>query len=158
MDKKTNMHQKLPTDWNQREMLREKGQFWTPSWVAEAMVAYVVDDTDLVFDPATGRGAFYEALLKSEKKDVSFFGTDVDSEVLADDIYKNGKCFVENRDFIKDPPKRKFKDIIGNPPYIRHHRIDEETKIILKRIATSITGGAIKVEPGNLSKLPIPSI
>lgn len=69
---KVKSHQKLPTEWNEREILRDKGQFWTPSWVVDAMVAYVSQNTDLVFDPATGRGAFYEALLKLNKPKVSF--------------------------------------------------------------------------------------
>jgi methylase of polypeptide subunit release factors len=145
---KIKTHQKLPTEWNEREILRDKGQFWTPSWVAEAMVAYVAENTDLVFDPATGRGAFYEALLKLNKRDISFFGTDIDPEVLADEIYNKEKCFVEERDFIKNPPQRKFKAIVANPPYIRHHRIDEETKILLKQLSTSITGGTIDGRAG----------
>ncbi|MDX2250019.1 MAG: N-6 DNA methylase [Bacteroidia bacterium] len=146
--KKVKAHQKLPTDWNEREILRDKGQFWTPNWVAEAMVAYVSQDTDLVFDPATGRGAFYEALLKLNKNDISFFRTDIDPDVLSDEIYNNEKCLVENRDFIKNPPNRKFKAIVANPPYIRHHRIDEDTKLLLKKIATSITGNSIDGRAG----------
>lgn len=145
---KLKSHQKLPTEWNEREILRDKGQFWTPSWVAEAMIAYVSENTDLIFDPATGRGAFYEALLKLNKQNVSFFGTDIDPEVLSDEIYNKEKCFVENRDFIKNPPNRKFKAIVANPPYIRHHRIDEETKLLLKKIATSITGNSIDGRAG----------
>lgn len=145
---KIQSHQKLPTEWNEREILRDKGQFWTPGWVAQAMVAYVADDVDLVFDPATGRGAFYEALLKLNLKNTSFFGTDIDAEVLSDDIYNNENCFVEKRDFIKDPPKRKFKAIVANPPYIRHHRIDDETKLLLKQLSASITGVTIDGRAG----------
>jgi len=145
---KVKSHQKLPTEWSAREILRYKGQFWTPSWVAEAMVAYVTDNTDLVFDPATGRGAFYEALLKLNKKNTAFFGTDTDPEVLSDEIYNKKNCFVEKRDFIKDPPKKKFKAIVANPPYIRHHRIDEETKSLLKQLSTSITGSSIDGRAG----------
>jgi methylase of polypeptide subunit release factors len=141
-------HQKLPTAWNEREILRDKGQFWTPSWVAEAMVAYVTENTDLVFDPATGRGAFYEGLIKLNKKNISFWGADIDTEVLSDKIYNSAKCYVENRDFIKNPPNRKFKAIVANPPYIRHHRIDEETKLLLKKIAISITGDSIDGRAG----------
>lgn len=145
---KVKAHQKLPTDWKEREILRDKGQFWTPSWVANAMVAYVAENTDLVFDPATGRGAFYEALLKLNKPKVSFFGTDIDNDVLSDEIYNQKNCFVEKRDFIKNPPERKFKSIIANPPYIRHHRIDEETKVLLKRLSTNITGHVIDGRAG----------
>lgn len=145
---KLKSHQKLPTKWIEREILRDKGQFWTPRWVAEAMVAYVAENTDLVFDPATGRGAFYEALLKLNKENISFYGTDIDPEVLADNVYSNKNCLVEQRDFIKNPPNRKFKSIVANPPYIRHHRIDDDTKVILKKIATSITGYLIDGRAG----------
>lgn len=145
---KIKSHQKLPSNWNEREILRDKGQFWTPSWVAEAMISYVSKNSDLVFDPATGRGAFYEALLKLNKPNISFFGTDVDIEVLSDEIYSKNNCFVEQRDFIKNPPNRKFKSIIANPPYIRHHRIDEETKMFLRKLSTNITGHVIDGRAG----------
>jgi len=145
---KIKSHQKLPTDWSEREILRNKGQFWTPNWVAEAMVSYVSEEVELVFDPAAGKGAFFEALLKLKKKNISFFGTDVDKKILTEEIYQNDSCFVEERDFIKNPPKRKFKAIVANPPYIRHHRIDEETKVLLKKLTLSITGFAIDGRAG----------
>ncbi len=50
---------KVPTDWQARETLREKGQFWTPDWIAEAMVEYVLaGGSRNLFDPAVGAGAF----------------------------------------------------------------------------------------------------
>ena len=109
-------HQKLPTNWHDREKLRDKGQFWTPDWVAEAMVSYIAEDTELIFDPATGKGAFFEALKNLNKPEISYFGTDIDSEVLAEEIYINPSCHVELRDFLKNPPQRKFKAIVANPP------------------------------------------
>ena len=141
-------HQVLPTVWADREKLRDKGQFWTPSWIAEAMVAYVANDADLIFDPATGTGAFFKALLNLNKPNVHFFGTDIDDRVISDEIYNHEKVFVEKRDFIKNPPQRKFKSIIANPPYIRHHRIDGETKIFLKQLAAKIMGKAIDGRAG----------
>lgn len=146
--KEVKIDQKLPTDWHERERLRDKGQFWTPSWVAKAMVAYVAEGTDLIYDPATGRGAFFDALLKLNRSKFSYFGTDIDNELLKDAIYNNPSCSVELRDFIKDPPNRKFKAIVANPPYIRHHRIDKETKIFLKRLCANITGFAIDGRAG----------
>lgn len=145
---KVKAHQTLPTTWADRETLRDKGQFWTPSWVAEAMTAYVAAGADLVFDPAAGRGAFFEALLRLNIPNASFFGTDIDGEVLTDDIYKHDRAFVEKRDFIKNPPQRKFKSIIANPPYIRHHRLDNETKSYLKQLSARITGKAIDGRAG----------
>jgi hypothetical protein len=141
-------HQVLPTNWHEREKLRDKGQFWTPSWVAKAMVAYVSEGVDLVFDPATGRGAFFQALLQLEKRQAIFYGTDVDEEVLKDKIYASPSCKVELRDFIKNPPPRKFKGIVANPPYIRHHRIDETTKLFLKKLSAKISHLAIDGRAG----------
>ena len=52
-------HQNIPNNWEEREKLRDKGQFWTPPWVAEAMISYLINDEkiDLIYDPATGNGA-----------------------------------------------------------------------------------------------------
>lgn len=140
--------QKLPTDWSEREKLRDKGQFWTPSWVAQAMIAYLAKESDLIFDPATGNGAFFDALLKLKKTGIKFYGTDVDAKVLGNEIYQNSRCQIELRDFIKNPPNRKFKAIVGNPPYIRHHRLNQETKIFLKRLCRKITGFTIDGRAG----------
>lgn len=132
--------QSIPTSRDQREKLREKGQFWTPPWVADAMMNYVIDDTKLIFDPAVGKGAFLESLRRITSKKVSFYGTDVDDNILLSDIFLDKNCLVEKRDFIKNPPKQLFKSIIANPPYIRHHRIDSETKFFLKNLTAKITG------------------
>lgn len=141
-------HQQLPRSWEAREALRDKGQFWTPSWVAEAMVAYVANNTNLIFDPAAGRGAFFEALLNLDKPNISFFGIDIDDNVLLDEIYKDQRCTIEKKDFIKNPPNGAFKSIVANPPYIRHHRIDEKTKALLKQMAVRITGRSIDGRAG----------
>ena len=74
--KKLKQHQCLPTEWEEREKLRSKGQFWTPSWVANAMITYVSQETDMIFDPASGEGAFYEAL-KVVAPQIKFYGTDI---------------------------------------------------------------------------------
>lgn len=141
------IHQKLPTNWQKREKLRDKGQFWTPEWVTKAMVSYIAKDTNLVFDPAAGKGAFFNALLQINPS-INYYGIDIDEYVLADEIYQKNNCFVEIRDFIKNPPQQKFNAIIANPPYIRHHRIDEKMKQFLKELFINITGFAIDGRAG----------
>ena len=64
-----------------KEKLRDKGQFWTPDWIADAMVAYVSQGAEVVFDPGVRKGSFYTALKKLNRK-VKFYGTDIDSEVI----------------------------------------------------------------------------
>lgn len=139
--------QHIPTNWTEREALREKGQFWTPDWVADAMVAYVAAHADLVFDPATGGGAFLAALRRGYPG-VHFYGTDIDEKVLGDLIYFGEDCHVELRDFIQNPPRQQFKAIVANPPYIRHHRIDEQTKRFLKQLTGRIAGISIDGRAG----------
>ena len=120
-----------------RKEKQEKGQFWTPPWVAEAMVAYVSKETNEVFDPGVGKGVFYTALKKIAPK-IKFTGIDIDPKIIAEakgeGIFKKD-AKLEVRDFILDPPKRFFKAIVANPPYIRHHHISTEHKDLFRRIS-----------------------
>jgi len=55
---KTNAY-KIPASGEARELLRQKGQFWTPDWVAEAMSEYVLADKGgMLFDLPLARGHF----------------------------------------------------------------------------------------------------
>lgn len=137
----TRTPQFIPTDWEKREQLRIKGQFFTPEWIAEAMIEYVVENAQTIFDPATGDGAFYHALkTRSDKEHIQFYGMDTDETVLRSPVYLDKQCVVERRDFILNPPTRNFQAIVANPPYIRHHRLPETTKIKLKEISRRILG------------------
>jgi adenine-specific DNA-methyltransferase len=143
-------HQKLPNNWVEREKLRNKGQFWTPDWVAEAMVTYVIANSQFLFDPATGNGAFYSALkqLSDSQHPISFYGTDIDENVINHEIYRDNSCVIEIRDFIFHPPERMFNAIVANPPYIRHHRLSEHTKAKLREITRRILGFTIDGRAG----------
>lgn len=142
-------HQIIPTQWHEREKLREKGQFWTPEWVASAMIEYVIEDSNLIFDPATGSGAFYQALKNHpQSNNIKFWGLDIDQTVLNNNIYQDNNCLIELRDFILNPPTYKFKSIIANPPYIRHHRLSKEIKSKVKEICLNIMGFTIDGRAG----------
>ncbi len=144
-----NIPQKLPRNWHEREKLRNKGQFWTPEWVAEAMVEYVIQDSEVLFDPAAGSGAFYKALNDIGASEyVQFYGTDIDENVLQNEIYNHSLCRIELRDFIFNPPGHKFQSIVANPPYIRHHRLSQETKSKLREISHRILGFGIDGRAG----------
>ena len=149
--KEIRKHQIIPNDWEKREVLREKGQFWTPSWVASAMLTYVIKSSRIVFDPATGKGAFFEALISIEtnhNEDFEFYGCDIDEKVFEYGVYNQGNCELEIRDFILNPPSEKFSAIVANPPYIRHHRLSKEIKCKLKEISNSILGFKIDGRAG----------
>jgi len=141
-------HQHLPRSGAARDALRDKGQFWTPDWVASAMVEYVLSDgSPHIFDPAVGSGAFFLAarvVVKEQGRPLKLLGTELYKDVLTaaltaglgpDDL-----AGVEIRDFLRNPPESRFAAIVANPPYIRHHRLDAETKRFLKVFATSLLG------------------
>ncbi len=141
-------HYKLPSDWHAREALREKGQFRTPGWIAEAMVEYVLaGGNKRLFDPAVGAGAFFrvaKTIAREKKIEVALSGMDIDEQALAQSLQYglSPKDLAQVRigDFIVNPPKNKLKAIVANPPYIRHHRLSAETKERLRRLSAEITG------------------
>jgi adenine-specific DNA-methyltransferase len=149
-------HQVLPAAGPEREALRRKGQFWTPQWVAEAMVTYAVaGGSDHIFDPAVGAGAFFRAAKKvsAEKaKRLKLLGSEIDGEALYEarrggltDADLSG---VTLTDFVLRPPQSRFSAIVANPPYIRHHRLSAETKVELKRFSASFIGATLDGRAG----------
>jgi hypothetical protein len=140
--------QKIPRAGPEREALREKGQFWTPDWVAEAMVAYVArEGCEAIFDPATGAGAFFLAAKKlAAERDlrIGLLGTEMDPQAL-DQARENGLTAtdlanVEVRDFLLSPPPGPFNAIVANPPYIRHHRLPPVLKAQLRSFGARLLG------------------
>ncbi len=152
---KTSTH-KLSSSWETRELLRSKGQFWTPDWIAEPMVEYVLAEKGgLVFDPAVGTGAFFRAakVIASEKGlPVGFAGMEIDPVTLSqgqeNGLTKDDIALVEIADFVLHPPCKKFHAIVANPPYIRHHRITPEKKIQLKHLSVQTIGKALDGRAG----------
>ncbi len=135
-----------------REELREKGQFWTPSWVAKAMIAYVASPSETILDLGVGAGAFYDALLTYKKNANSYryLGIDIDEELLRE--LNNRKAstnhIFEKRDYILEKITKKYGAIISNPPYIRHHRLSSEVKEELSNISRNLIGKKIDGRAG----------
>lgn len=152
----TRRHQKLPASGPKREALRERGQFWTPDWVAEAMVAYVLAGASKsVFDPAVGGGAFLRAAKALEKhigRRINLLGTELDAEALRQaresGLSERDLSRVEMRDFVLHPPRGPFSAIVANPPYIRHHRIPASTKNELRALGVRLLGRALDGRAG----------
>ena len=138
-DMRQPVSQKVPTAWPEREALREKGQFWTPQWLVQAMAAWVVaEHPPMLFDPAVGPGTFFAAA-RDAGFDGDFAGFELDDSVLSE-AYKLGLSPSQLRgvvigDFIGAGISSRFPAIISNPPYIRHHRLSEGRKKELQVLA-----------------------
>jgi hypothetical protein len=136
--------QPIPADWLGREELREKGQFWTPSWLAKIMAAWVTaNNPATLFDPAVGPGTFFAAA-----RAMGFTGF-LNGFELHKAAFTDGKKLgledgdfdrIQLGDFISSQSMKLFPAIISNPPYIRHHRLDEKRKSELRNIAERVLG------------------
>jgi hypothetical protein len=149
-------HQRLPSAGPKREALRKKGQFWTPAWIAEAMVAYVLQgDADHVFDPAVGAGAFFHAAKvvgAQLGRPITLHGAEIDGEAI-EQARKTGLstedlAFVQMQDFVLHPPTRQYEAIVANPPYIRHHRLPQVVKAQLQKYGRDVMGKALDGRAG----------
>lgn len=149
-------HQKLPGAGAEREALRQKGQFWTPDWVAEAMVAYVVSGgCEEVFDPAVGAGVFFKAartISRETGRDFGLAGTEVDPQALeqakGSGLSDEDLSGVVLADFVLSPPRKTLHAVVCNPPYIRHHRLSKEVKGRLRRLCLDVTGTVLDGRAG----------
>lgn len=147
---------RLPACGERREKLRQKGQFWTPDWVAEAMCAYVLrDGSTRLFDPAVGAGAFFRAGKKAAKhhgQKIALTGMEIDPKALRQGIEQglaeDDLSAVVLGDFVFQPPKHLLPAIVANPPYLRHHRISASDKEKLKLLALKTLGKALDGRAG----------
>lgn len=139
--------QRLPSAGPAREALREKGQFWTPNWIADAMVSYcLLDGSDHLFDPSVGAGAFFRAS-KRLGYQVRLLGAEIDAQAIrqavGDGLSADDLSAVRLADFVLQPPKEKYRAIVANPPYIRHHRIPSNTKEQFKQLSKTLLGDSL---------------
>lgn len=145
----------LPANGPLREALREKGQFWTPDWISDAMVAYALGNgAKELFDPAVGAGAFFTAArrLKPSLELTNLHGLELHAAALVE-ARQNGLTDADLADviigdFLDHRFTRKFSAIAANPPYIRHHRLPSELKEQLRRYAIQRLGFALDGRAG----------
>lgn len=112
-------------------------------------------NSDHLFDPAVGTGAFFRAakrIMAEKARAVQLFGMEIDGAVL-EQATRNGLTdedvrLVEIRDFLLQPPKRCFAAIVANPPYIRHHRLSLPLKAELQRFAKTLVGARLDARAG----------
>lgn len=126
------------------------GQFATPPDFAKSIIHYVINKyfrnkQKIGFlEPALGTGSFFSALLSSVDYThiESATGIEYDEHFFAaaKELWKNEGLQVVNADFMSWHSNKLFNLIVTNPPYVRHHHIDEEIKLAYKAQCTELAG------------------
>jgi hypothetical protein len=144
--------QQVPSSGLAREALREKGQFWTPAWLARVMASWVTAcGPRVLFDPAVGPGTFFAAARQAGFAG-DFAGFELHGSALAES-YTFGLPASELRgvtvgDFISSRLVPTFPAIVSNPPYIRHHRLSGKQKEELQLLAQKCLGFSLDGRAG----------
>lgn len=100
-----------------------------------------------MFDPAVGAGAFFiaaKSVGSRRGRKIELGGTEIDpasqQQALQAGLSSEDLRCIEIRDFVMQPPQRRFDAVVANPPYIRHHRLTSETKSFLRNFGASLIG------------------
>jgi len=113
------------------------GQFATPTALAENILRYaetLLPSAAMVrfLDPAIGTGSFYSALLKVFPKHriAEAVGFEIDPHYgkPAAEIWKDTGLTLKLLDFTHAEPSPRFNVLICNPPYVRHHHLQNGDK------------------------------
>ncbi|MCH8512536.1 MAG: N-6 DNA methylase [Kiritimatiellae bacterium] len=133
------------------------GQFSTPFTLAKQMVRF--GETLLppnlsecnVLEPACGSGVFFSAFSCLGPTKHHFTGVEIDSKYadICMNLFGNMNLTVKVQDFFKwfydTDEKNRFKLLVTNPPYVRHHHLNHDRKIELqaevkKRLGIRVSG------------------
>jgi hypothetical protein len=116
---------------------RRLGQFATPPELANEIVSYGLDllnKKDVRFlEPSIGTGSFFSALLNNKDHVVieSAKGIEIDRHyaIPARKLWSEFPLDIEIADFTDIEPDAKYNFVICNPPYVRHHFIEDKERI-----------------------------
>ncbi len=117
------------------------GQFATPTALAEDILRYaasLLPSAGLVrfLDPAIGTGSFYSALVKVFPKNLvaEAMGFELDPHYgsPAAELWKDTSLVLKLADFTNAEPAPRFNLLICNPPYVRHHHLQNGDKTWLQ--------------------------
>jgi adenine-specific DNA-methyltransferase len=125
------------------------GQFATPTALAQDILKYASTllprGKEVHFlDPAIGTGAFYSAFCKVFPSNViaEALGFEIDTHygTPAARLWKDCGITMKLSDFTRVKPAPRFNLVICNPPYVRHHHLENGNKSRL-RIQTQQASG-----------------
>lgn len=111
-------------DHGQRKAL---GAFYTPAPVAWFLVRWALRAAhEALLDPAFGQGVFLEAALSRFQElggKGRILGIEIDPEAHAQVAHRFPYLELIRGDFLQLGPFTQVDAVVGNPPFIRHHRL-----------------------------------
>lgn len=117
------------------------GQFATPTALAVDMLNYATtllprNEKVRFLDPAIGTGAFYSALRKvlPKQRITEALGFEIDPhyEEPASRLWVKSGLVIKLADFTHEKPSPRFNLVTCNPPYVRHHHLQNSDKVRLQ--------------------------
>ena len=117
------------------------GQFATPPILAFDILKYASRffskrEAIHFLDPAIGSGAFYSALRNvfPQEQLVEALGFEIDPDYAkaAKRLWGNSRLIIKHADFTNEEPVPRFNLLICNPPYVRHHHLQNGDKARLQ--------------------------
>ncbi len=129
------------------------GSYYTPLPIARALTNWAIrSSSDRLLEPSFGEGAFISAAVDlldataASDQQAQILGTDIDPAAIAKVrlLLETKMAGVELRqgDFLAIEPSGSWRNVdavIGNPPYVRHHRIEKGTIADFRRRQLGLT-------------------
>ncbi len=125
------------------------GQFATPTALALDILTYaatlIPQGKKIRFlDPAVGTGSFFSAFQQvfSEKQIVGAVGFEIDPHygAPASYLWRDSDFTIKQADFTTEEPDGLFNLVICNPPYVRHHHLQNDDKVRLQTRTAQASG------------------
>ena len=122
------------------------GQFSTPYSLALDIMQYMRrllgNDNISFIEPAIGMGVFYSAFTESFSGGRRALGFEIDPHYFkpASEFWQGTNLEMRCCDFLTQKPDEQFEMLVANPPYVRHHHINNETKVQLQKRVQCQTG------------------
>jgi hypothetical protein len=144
--KRKEMQDRLDAQKTQKDR-NVMGQFSTPFPLALDIMKYMrqlqgTDDVSFI-EPSIGTGVFYSAFTEvfgNKGQQVLGFEIDPHYFIPTKDFWKTFPIVLRCEDFLSQTPNMFFDMLVANPPYVRHHHIDNDTKIKLQNEILHKTG------------------
>lgn len=122
------------------------GQFSTPYPLALDIMQYMrrfLGTAEVSFiEPSIGMGVFYSAFTDAFADGGRALGFEIDPHYFtpASDFWQGTNLEMRCSDFLAQKADEQFDMLVANPPYVRHHHIENETKIRLQNEVLHQTG------------------